>query len=40
MSVDLNILFLGFYEILIGMDCLEKHVVVVNCKNKNFDCLR
>ena len=36
MSVDSNILPLGSYEILIGMDCFEKHAVVVNCKNKIF----
>jgi predicted aspartyl protease len=38
-SVDLNILPLGSYDILIGMDWLENHAAVVNCKNKTFDCL-
>ena len=35
-SVDLNILPLGSFDILIGMNWLENHVAVVNCKNKTF----
>jgi hypothetical protein len=38
-KVDLNVLPLGSYDLLIGMDWLEKHAVVVNCRNKTFDCL-
>eukprot|EP00253_Pinus_taeda_P005217 PITA_05217 len=32
--VDLNILPLGSYDVLIGMDWLEKHWALVNCKTK------
>jgi predicted aspartyl protease len=38
-SVDLNILPLGSYDIIIGVDWIEKHATIVNCKNKTFDCL-
>jgi hypothetical protein len=38
-SVDLNILPLGSYDMLIGMDWLGKHVAIVNCKNKTFYCV-
>ena len=38
-SVKLNVLSLGSYDILIGMDCLEKHQVVLNCFDKTFTCL-
>jgi hypothetical protein len=38
-SVDLNILPLGSYDLLIGMDWFEKHAAIVNCKNKTFDIL-
>jgi hypothetical protein len=35
-SIDLNIIPLGYYDILIGMDWLEKHHVVLDCHNKTF----
>jgi hypothetical protein len=35
-KVNLNILPLGSYDILIGMDWLEKHKVVLNCYEKSF----
>ena len=34
--VDLNIIPLGSYDILIGMDWLEKHHVVLDFHNKTF----
>jgi predicted aspartyl protease len=37
-KVDLNILPLGSYDLLIGMDWLEKHSTVVNCRDKTFNC--
>ena len=36
--VDLNVLPLGSYDILIGMDWLESHRVNIYCYNKNFEC--
>ena len=36
---DLNILQLGSYDILIGMDWLEVHRVKLDCYNKTFECL-
>jgi hypothetical protein len=36
---DLNIILLGYYDCLIGMDWLEKHHVVLDCYNKVFTCL-
>jgi hypothetical protein len=36
---DLNILPLGSYKFLIGMDWLEQHHVVLFCRNKAFTCL-
>jgi hypothetical protein len=36
---DLNIIPLGSYDILIGMDSLEKHHVVLDCHSKTFTCL-
>jgi hypothetical protein len=39
MNVDLNIIPLGYYNILIGMDWLEKHHVVLDCHNKTFTCI-
>ena len=36
---DLNILPLGSYDLLIGMDCLEEHKVVLNCFDKTFTCI-
>jgi hypothetical protein len=38
-SIDLNIIPLGSYGILIGMDWLEKHHSVLDCHNKTFACL-
>ena len=38
-KVDLNVLPLGFYDVIIGMDWLEKHKVVLNCFEKTFDCI-
>jgi hypothetical protein len=37
--VDMNIIPLGSYDILIGMDWLDKHHVVLDCHNKTFTCL-
>ena len=36
---SLNILPLGSYDVLIGMDWLEKHKVSLNCFEKTFTCL-
>jgi hypothetical protein len=38
-SIDLNIITLGSYDILIGMDWLDKHHAVLHCHNKKFTCL-
>jgi hypothetical protein len=38
-NVDINSIPLGYYDILIGMDWLEKHHVVLDCHNKTFTCL-
>ena len=37
--VDLNVLPLGPYNVLIGMDWLEAHKVNLDCYNKNFECM-
>jgi hypothetical protein len=37
--VDLNIIPLGSYDVLIGMDWLDVHHVVLDCHNKTFTCL-
>ena len=37
--VKLNVLPLGFYDILIGMDWLEQHRVILNCYDKTFTCI-
>ena len=38
--VDLNVLPLGSYDVLIGMDCtLEAHIVKLDCYNKTFECM-
>ena len=34
--VKLNVLPVGSYDILIGMDWLEQHRVVLNCFDKTF----
>jgi hypothetical protein len=36
---DLNILTLGSYECLIGMDWLDQNHVILDCHNKAFTCL-
>ena len=38
-SVKLNVLSLGSYDMLIGMEWLEKHKVVLNCFDKTFTCV-
>jgi hypothetical protein len=38
-KVDLNIIPLGSYDCLIGMDWLDQHHVVLDCYNKEFTCL-
>jgi hypothetical protein len=38
-SMDLNIIPLGSYDVMIGMDWLEKHHAVLDCHNKTFTCL-
>ena len=38
-QVKLNVLPLGSYNFLIGMDWLEKHRVVFNCFEKTFTCI-
>ena len=37
--VDLNVLPLGSYDVLIGMDWLEAHRVKLDCYNKTFKCM-
>ena len=36
---DLNVLPLGSYDILIGMDWLEVHKVKLDCYKKTFECM-
>jgi hypothetical protein len=36
MKVDLNILPLGSYDCLIGMDWLDQHHAILDCRNKAF----
>jgi hypothetical protein len=38
-SVDLNIIPLGSYDCLIGMDWLDQHHAILDCYNKSFTCL-
>ena len=38
-KVDLNIIPLGSYDFLIGMDWLDQHHNVLECYNKTFTCL-
>jgi hypothetical protein len=38
-SIDINIIQLGSYVILIGMDWLDKNHTVLDCHNKTFTCL-
>ena len=37
--VDMNVLPLGSYGVLIGMDSLEAHKVKLDCYNKTFECM-
>ena len=36
--VNVNILTLGSFDLLIGMDWTEEHKVVLNCFDKTFTC--
>jgi hypothetical protein len=38
-KVELNILPLGSYDYLIGMDWLDQHHALLDCRNKEFTCL-
>lgn len=38
-KTKLNILPLGSYEVLIGMDWLKKHKVIINSLDKPFTCV-
>jgi hypothetical protein len=38
-KVDLNIILLGSYDCLIGMDWIENDCVVLYCYNNVFTCL-
>jgi hypothetical protein len=38
-SIDLNIIPLGYYDILIGMYWLDKHHAILDCHNNTFTCL-
>jgi hypothetical protein len=38
-KVDVNIIPLGSYDFLIGMDWLEKHNISLNCYYKTITCL-
>ena len=37
--VDLNIIPLGSYHVLIGMDWLESHCAILDCRGKTITCL-
>jgi hypothetical protein len=37
--IDLNIIPLGSYDFLIGMDWLENHHAILVCYNKEFTCV-
>ena len=37
--MKLNVLPLGSYDLLIGMDWLEQHRLILNCYDKTFMCL-
>jgi hypothetical protein len=39
LKVELNILPLGSYDCLIGMDWLDQHHALLDCRNKEFTCL-
>ena len=38
-NANMNIIPLGYYDILIGMDWLEMHHVILDCHNKTFACI-
>ena len=38
-KVSLNVLPLGSYNVLIGMDSVEKHKAVLNCFENTFNCI-
>jgi hypothetical protein len=38
-KAELNILPLGSYDCLIGMDWLDQHHALLDCRNKAFTCL-
>jgi hypothetical protein len=38
-KVEVNIIPLGSYDCLIGMDRLEKYHVIIDCYNKTITCL-
>jgi hypothetical protein len=38
-KAELNILPLGSYDCLIGMDWLDQHNALLDCRNKRFTCL-
>jgi hypothetical protein len=38
-KVDVNIIPLGSYDFIIGIDWLEKHHAILNCYNKTIICL-
>jgi hypothetical protein len=38
-NAELNIIPLGYYDILIGMDWLDNHYSILDCHNKTFTCL-
>jgi hypothetical protein len=38
-KVDVNIIPLGLFECLIGMDWLEKHKAIIYCYKNTINCL-
>jgi hypothetical protein len=38
-NANMNIILLGSYDILIGMDWLDKNHDILDCHNKTFTCL-
>ena len=38
-SVNLNMVPLGSYDILIGVDYLESHNSIIDCLHKSFGCM-
>ena len=37
--VDMNVLPLGSYYVLIGMDWMEEQIITLDCYKKTFECL-